>query len=203
MIRALRRAELEIKYNQGYNPKPKIGFSPPTPLGVESMAEYADVLLDGNVDANEFKKKLNLELKRQMQISEVKKITEKTDNLMNAVSLVLYGFELYMCSSDNEDLLKRFYTELKEDLTVRSDFSRSIFDLKITPLKRTSDIILLKLLGYAKIFKEENNEIFKFNSFHEFFGNWLDQYCLNIKDVKKEEIFIMSGGVLKTPMEKV
>jgi radical SAM-linked protein len=203
MIRALRRAELEIKYGQGYNPKPKIGFSPPTPLGVESMAEYADVLLDGDIDANEFKKKLNLELKPQMQISEVKKITEKTDNLMNAVSLVLYGFELYICSSDNEDLLKRFYTELKEDLTVRSDFSRSIFDLKIIPLKGISDIILLKLLGYAKIFKEENNEIFKFNNFYEYFENWLKKYCLNIKDVKKEELFVMSGSVLKTPMEIV
>src|SRR4030066_366198 len=42
MIRAIRRAELEIKYSQGYNPKPKIGFSPPTPLGVESMAADAD-----------------------------------------------------------------------------------------------------------------------------------------------------------------
>ena len=73
--------------------------------------------------------------------------------------------------------------------------------MKITPIKGTSDIILLKLLGYAKIFKEEKNEIFKFNSFREFFENWLNQYCLNIKDVKKEEIFIMSGGVLKTPME--
>jgi len=203
MIRALRRAEMEIKYSQGYNPKPKIGFSPPTPLGVESMAEYADVLLDGDIDAGEFKKKLNLELKPQMLISEAKTIMEKTDNLMNAAAIVLYGFELYMRSSGNKDILERFYEGLKEDLITNSDFSRSIFDLKITPQKGTSDIILLKLLGYAKIFKEENNEIFKFNSFYEFFENWLNQYCLNIKDVRKEEIFIMSGGVLKTPMEIV
>ena len=201
MSRALRRAELEIKYSQGYNPKPKIGFSPPTPLGVESMAEYADVLLDGDIDASELKKKLNLELKPQMLISETKTITEKTENLMNATAIVQYGFELYMHSSGNKDMFKKFYAGLKEDLITNSDFSRSIFDLKITPIKGTSDIILLKLLGYAKIFKEENNEIFKFNSFREFFENWLNQYCLNIKDVKKEEIFIMSGGVLKTPME--
>jgi hypothetical protein len=203
MIRALRRAELEIKYSQGYNPKPKIGFSPPTPLGVESIAEYADVLLDCDISASTFKKRLNLELKPQMQISEAKTITEKTDNLMNTVAIVLYGFELYMCASGNKDPLKRFYTGLKEDLTARSDFSRSIFDLKIIPLKGTSDIILLKLLGYAKIFKEENNEIFKFNNFYEYFENWLKKYCLNIKDVKKEELFVMSGSVLKTPMEIV
>jgi len=201
MIRAFRRTELEIKYSQGYNPKPKIGFSPPTPLGVESMAEYADVLLDGDIDASVLKKNLNLELKPQMLILETKTITEKTENLMNATAIVQYGFELYMKSSGNKDILERFYKGLKEDFNVNSNFSRSIFDLKIAPIKETSDIILLKLLGYAKIFKEENNEIFKFNSFREFFENWLNKYSVNIKDVKKEEIFILSGGVLKTPME--
>ena len=203
MIRAIRRAELEIKYSQGYNPKPKIGFSPPTPLGVESMAEYADVLLEGNIDESTFKKKINLELKPQMLISEAKEISGKTDNLMNAAAVVLYGFELHACSSDDEGLLKRFYTGLEEDLTTSSDFHPSIFDLKIMPLEGSSDIILLKLFGYAKIFKEENNEIFKFNNFYGFFKNWLKEYCVNIKDVKKEELFVLSGGILKTPMEIV
>jgi len=203
MTRAIRRAELEIKYSLGYNPKPKIGFSPPTPLGVESMAEYADVLLEGNIDESAFKKKLNLELKPQMQISEAREISGKIDNLMNAAAVVLYGFELNICSSDNMDLLKRFYAGLKEDLTTGSDFCHSIFDLKIMPVEGSSDILLLKLFGYAKIFKEENNEIFKFNNFYGFFKNWLKEYCVNIKDVKKEELFVLSGGILKTPMEIV
>src|SRR3989304_6782736 len=199
MIRALSRAELEIRYNQGYNPKPKINFSPPTPLGVESMAEYADVLLDGDINENEFKTKVNLELKPQIQISEAKKITTKTDNLMNEVAIILYSFKLYACSSNNESLLKEFYAEVEENLTTKSDFSSSIFDLQITPGKKTSDIILLKLFGYAKIFKEENNEIFKFNNFCKFFENWLKEYGIDIKDVKKEELFVMRGSALKTP----
>lgn len=203
MIRAIRRAELEIKYSQGYNPKPKIGFSPPTPLGVESMAEYADVLLEGNIDESTFKKKINLELKPQMLISEAKEISGKTDNLMNAAAVVLYGFELHACSSDDEDLLKRFYAGLEEDLTTSSDFCHSIFELKIMPAEESSDIILLKLFGYAKIFKEENNEIFKFNNFYGFFENWLKEYCVDIRDVKKEELFVLSEGILKTPMEIV
>lgn len=203
MIRAIRRAELEIKYSQGYNPKPKIGFSPPTPLGVESMAEYADVILEGNIDEGTFKEKINLELKPQMLVSEAKKVMEKIDNLMNAAAVVLYGFELHICSSDDKSLLKRFYAGLEEDLTTCSDFCHSIFDLKTIPAEGSSDIILLKLFGYAKIFKEENNEIFKFNNFYIFFENWLKDYHVDIKDVKKEELFVLSGGILKTPMEIV
>ncbi|MDD5621597.1 MAG: TIGR03936 family radical SAM-associated protein [Actinomycetota bacterium] len=203
MIRAIRRAELEIKYSQGYNPKPKIGFSPPTPLGVESMAEYADVLLEGNIDERTFKKKLNSELKPQMLISEARIITEKTENLMNAAAVVLYGFELHICSSDNKGMPGRFYTGLKKDLTTGPDFCNSIFDLKIITAEGSSDIILLKLFGYVKIFKEENNEIFKFNNFYGFFENWLKKYCIDIKNVKKEELFVLCGGILKTPMEVV
>ena len=45
MIRALRRAGIRVKYTEGFNPKPKITFGPPIPLGVESAAEYADVTL--------------------------------------------------------------------------------------------------------------------------------------------------------------
>ncbi len=202
IVRALSRAELEIKYSQGYNPKPKINFSPPTPLGVVSLAEYADVLLDGGIEEHEFKKRVNLKLKPQMQITEAKKITIKADSLMNDIAISLYGFKLCTPSS-GDNLLKEFYADIEEELRVKSDFSRSIFDLKIKPDKEISDIVLLKLFGYAKIFKEENNEFFKFNNFYSFFGDWLRKYRINIKGVEKEELFVVRGNALKTPMEVI
>lgn len=202
IVRALSRAEMEIKYSQGYNPKPKINFSPPTPLGVVSLAEYADVLLDGGIEENEFKKRVNLKLIPQMQITEAKKVTIKADNLMNDIAISLYGFKLYAPSSC-ENLLKEFYADIEGELRVKSDFSRSIFNLKIKPDKEISDIILLKLFGYAKIFKEENNEFFKFNNFYSFFGNWLKKYRINIKGVEKEELFTVRGNALKTPMDVI
>jgi len=202
IVRALSRAELEIKYSQGYNPRPKINFSLPTPLGIVSLAEYADVLLDGGIEENEFKKKVNLKLKPQMQITEAKKIMIKADNLMNDIAISLYGFKLCTPSS-GKNLLEEFYADIEGDLRAKSDFSRSIFDLKIIPDKENSDIILLKLSGYAKIFKEENNEFFKFNNFYSFFGNWLKKYRINIESVEKEELFVVRKNALKTPMEVI
>lgn len=202
IVRALSRAELEIKYSQGYNPKPKINFSPPTPLGIVSLAEYADALLDGGIEENEFKKKVNLKLKPQIQITEAKKIMIKADSLMNDIAISLYGFKLYTPSS-GKNLLEEFYVDIEGDLRAKSDFSRSIFDLKIISDKENLDIILLKLYGYAKIFKEENNEFFKFNNFYSFFGNWLKKYRITIKGVEKEELFVVRGNALKTPMEVI
>jgi radical SAM-linked protein len=39
IIRAIRRSSILAKYTEGFNPKPKITFGPPIPLGIESQAE--------------------------------------------------------------------------------------------------------------------------------------------------------------------
>ncbi|NTV13822.1 MAG: TIGR03960 family B12-binding radical SAM protein [Desulfobulbaceae bacterium] len=39
-FRVLRRAGLPVCYSQGFNPTPKVTFSPALPLGTESLAEY-------------------------------------------------------------------------------------------------------------------------------------------------------------------
>lgn len=49
--RALRRAKLPVAYSQGFNPHPKLSFSPALPVGTESEAEYADMTLMGVHDA--------------------------------------------------------------------------------------------------------------------------------------------------------
>ncbi len=200
IFRALNRAGLGVAYSGGYNPKPKISFSTPTPLGIESLAEYADVILDNDIGDDEFKRRINRELKQQMQVTEAGKISIKTDSLMNEIAISLYSFELDIRSS-GRPLPEKFYKVINNWLKAESDFSRSIFDLEIIPAKKTSHIILLKLYGYAKIFKEKDNQFFKLNDFYPFLKNWLKEYGINIGNVKKEELFIISGDGLKTPME--
>lgn len=41
--RALRRAQIDVAYSEGFNPHPKIAFGPPLPVGVESMREFVDI----------------------------------------------------------------------------------------------------------------------------------------------------------------
>ena len=47
-IRALRRAGLRPDYSKGFHPHPKLRFSPPLALGIESLAEYVDLDLIDN-----------------------------------------------------------------------------------------------------------------------------------------------------------
>jgi len=51
--RALRRAELPVASTQGFTPRPKISFGLALPTCAESIAEYVDIELRGNVAAHE------------------------------------------------------------------------------------------------------------------------------------------------------
>jgi radical SAM-linked protein len=199
ILRALRRAEIKIEYSLGYNPKPRIVFSPPTPLGVESLAEYSDVIINEDIGGQEFRERVNLQLKPQMQITKASKTDLKTANLMNDIALCLYIFRLESCYPDR-GILKESYRAIEDDLR-KSSFSRSIYDLKIEQDKEGSHIFFLKLFGYAKIFKGDNKEFFKFNDFYKYFTGWLKDYNIGVKEVKKEELFVIRKNVLKTPMD--
>lgn len=43
--RSLRRAGVPLKYSQGYNPRPKLNFAAPLPVGCGSDADLMDILL--------------------------------------------------------------------------------------------------------------------------------------------------------------
>jgi len=48
--RSLRRAGMPLKYSQGYNPRPKLHFAAPLPVGCGSEADLLDVWLEAPVD---------------------------------------------------------------------------------------------------------------------------------------------------------
>lgn len=197
IIRAIRRAGIKIKYSGGYNPKPKINFGPPTPLGIESAAEYCDVIIMEDIEENMFCQMVNLQLKPLINLTDAKKVAMKLPSLMEDIAVCLYSFKLVTHSGKN--LIDSFPKNVENELRNRSDFSPSVFDLKIN--RESKDTVFLKLFGYAKILKKKNNEIFKFNYFLDFFQNWIKDYRLGIDYMVKEEMYVFRGGLLKTPLE--
>ena len=59
VMRALRRAGLDIYYTQGFNPKPKLSSAPPLPLGTAAMADPIEVYLVHPPTAAEILERLN------------------------------------------------------------------------------------------------------------------------------------------------
>jgi len=71
-FRALSRAKAELKFSQGFNPTPKVSFSPALPVGTESLAEYLDVeLLKPLSDLQAFLARFNLQLPAGLQAENI------------------------------------------------------------------------------------------------------------------------------------
>lgn len=50
IMRCIKRAGLPVAYSQGFNPHPQVSFAAARPVGLSSDAEFADILLDEDVD---------------------------------------------------------------------------------------------------------------------------------------------------------
>ncbi len=59
VLRAFRRADISVKYSEGFHPKPKISFQDPLPLGIEGLNEVLYATVGKNQSAQKMLKRLN------------------------------------------------------------------------------------------------------------------------------------------------
>ena len=194
MMMAVSRANINIKYSEGFRPNPKINFSFPVPVGLASIAEYSDIDILGGMDALDFKKTLNLQLTEQMQVSDAKNIQGKVSSLMGDIEFCSYVF---IINSQGKNL----ESEIKNDIMNNQELSESISSLEFVENGRSSDIVNLSLIGYTKIYT--NNKIFKFNDFLKYFKYLSNKIDIVVEDYFKNEAYVLREGMLKTPLEIV
>jgi radical SAM family uncharacterized protein/radical SAM-linked protein len=71
-FQAFRRAGIKLHHTQGFNPVPRVSFSPALPVGTESLAEYLDVDLQEEIeDSEEFSNRINKQLPAGLEIMSI------------------------------------------------------------------------------------------------------------------------------------
>lgn len=97
-IRAFSRANIPIKFSEGFNPHPKFSIGNPLPLGTESLAEYMDVELTEYMDPGEFIEKLNPLLPKDIQIT----MAEESESKLSLSSIIKWSqYEIRLMVEDN------------------------------------------------------------------------------------------------------
>lgn len=66
--RTFNRADIPVKYSEGFNPHPRFSIANPLSLGIESEGEYMDIDLTEEMDTDEFVKRMNDILPKDIQI---------------------------------------------------------------------------------------------------------------------------------------
>ena len=113
--RAFRRAELPISYSKGFNPHASISVASPLSLGIESIAEYADVELDNEVDTDFVVKALNDALPSDIKIVKVVQVKGKMQASMAAVASSKYSIRFKKQTSVQvvEDIINKILQALE------------------------------------------------------------------------------------------
>jgi len=88
--RALRRADIPVVISSGFNPRFRISFGPPLPLGISSNSEYLDIRLKEEMRPGELKDRLNKVLPLGLEILKAKEIPLSSGSLIKVIDSASY-----------------------------------------------------------------------------------------------------------------
>lgn len=93
--RSFRRARIKLDYSKGFHPHPRLRFSPPLALGVESIAEFLDFdLVDSDLTAEEIARQLEQNLPEGIKPLNLQEILLNDPHLSARIQQFSYKVEL-------------------------------------------------------------------------------------------------------------
>lgn len=81
MMRAVRRAGIELWYTEGFNPHPYVTFALPLPLGVESEGEPVEIRLEGDATNEDVFRVLSAVMPEGIEVVSVQDSTAKPNEI--------------------------------------------------------------------------------------------------------------------------
>ena len=112
--RALRRADIPVVISGGFNPRFRISFGPPLPLGISSISEYLDIKLKEEIKTEELVERLNRVLPQGLKILRAKIIHSSTDSLVKVIDRASYIITLKLKEKLTNSRTKNQEDEFKE-----------------------------------------------------------------------------------------
>ena len=93
-LRVIRRAQVPIKYSEGYSPHPKISLGSALSVGVASAAEYIDLRLSEQIEVDPLVEQINEAMPIDLMVLGAKRLPDNTPSLGSSISFVDYLFAL-------------------------------------------------------------------------------------------------------------
>ncbi len=198
--RAIRRAKISVKYSEGFNPKPKMSLGPPTPLGIESHAEYGDIILTDDLEPKDFLIRLNNALQERLKIEKAARVLSAVKSIMSQTDIIKYCLYPGSCNTGKEkmDILNDLPGLLSDE---NGQAPAGIYRFEKSEDDDNGSPVVLNLYGYAKILKGIESKVFKFGEFKVLLDKVCKEQCIGNIKIIKEELYMICGERLITPFE--
>jgi len=128
LLRALRRANVEIRYSKGFRPHPKIRFDDPLPVGMESERENVYIEIFSQKKLNKILREINLELPAGLQFIEAKPENKQKKNI--GVDRYQVTFPSHWITKEQVELFRKNTSLLYKWKTKKGeDFSQPVWEM--------------------------------------------------------------------------
>ncbi|MCK4240583.1 MAG: TIGR03936 family radical SAM-associated protein, partial [Candidatus Atribacteria bacterium] len=112
--RAIRRADIPVVKSEGFNPRFRISFGPPLPLGISSTSEYLDIRLKEEIKSEELVERLNRVLPQGLKILRAKITPSSAGSLVKIIDKASYIITLKIKEVLLDSAVKNQENESKE-----------------------------------------------------------------------------------------
>ena len=196
--RALRRADIEVKYSQGFNPRIKMIFSTPSPVGLASVAEYAEFEVLDEEDIEDVKNKINAVLPVGVRILNAGYIDKGISNLMECARISEYLLIRKVNFDTDEALLATIKGKYERDEKISN--GKGFFGLRTLiqdlSVEKKGDKIFLHYFSHVK-----GKNAIRYDDVIRYFsaekGILTVAFRLNTFDIGKDEIKINLNEYLR------
>jgi radical SAM-linked protein len=193
VLRALRRARIDLVYSRGFNPKPRVAFGPALSVGVASASEYLDFDSRERLEPESAVRRINAVLPGGVRFRAIREIRRDLPALGEAVRAARYRVHADS-APDPRLLIERFAGRQPVRVTRERNGKVNTFDLAkevsgLEPLAGGEGVRMTLAVrsGEASVRPEEVVQ--------EVFGDHAAG-CL----VVREELFVAWNGHLVNPM---
>lgn len=137
--KAIRRAEIDIRYTQGFHPHPIMAFAAPLGMNLCSDAEYFDIELLSGSPPEVIIDRLNLQMTEGIEVSDACILSDDAKNAMAAVAAADYtitfreGILSGKSSDEMKDLVHAYY-EMRESIPITKKTKKSERSMDLKPL---------------------------------------------------------------------
>lgn len=119
--RLFNKAEIPVKYSEGFHPRPKMSFGSPISLGTEAYNEIMDFETDAEISNEEVVKRLNESPVLGFKVHKVEEVPRKS-SIMEEFTNMLYTVE---GSQEDMDKLEKLFNR-NEILEVREKKGKTV-----------------------------------------------------------------------------
>lgn len=153
--RAVRRAQLPIRYSAGFHPTPRVSFGDALPLGVSSEAELVDLELMAPCDPAQTQERLNQELPEDVRVRQAEFWPRKASGPAESQAEAIYRVPIPKEAGKGLDQRIAAFLGEEEVITTRQKKNRPLsIDLRpwVTDLQRTGEALQLHMTSGSPLF---------------------------------------------------